>query len=143
MSEKITVEGRFLNEETNLPLPFATVFVNHTAKGTVADEDGLFKLEIKQVPNPDRPSNMAIFEAKQQLKITKDLVYSIFGDSLSAIVRKESLPKIIDQVEPEPLRELVYSRVNDGVVTLEFEDFTNHLYQAVNQQGVHQFICIL
>ncbi|MEX0884773.1 MAG: hypothetical protein WDZ72_15000, partial [Cyclobacteriaceae bacterium] len=43
-------------------------------------------------------------------------------------VEKESLPKIIDKVDPIPLKEWNYSSLNDGEVTLEFEDFLQITY---------------
>jgi len=36
--------GRVLDSQTQEPLPFANVFINHTTIGTVTDEKGFFKL---------------------------------------------------------------------------------------------------
>lgn len=108
----------------------------------ITDKEGFEVRKMKQVPNPERPADRKILEAKQQLKITEDLSYSTFRDSLTAIVRKESLPKIIDRVEPEPLKELDYSHVTDGELTLEFEDFLQITYTEgqVSREFINSFV---
>ncbi|WP_439482859.1 carboxypeptidase-like regulatory domain-containing protein [Cyclobacterium plantarum] len=109
---------------------------------STTDMEGFEVRKMKQVPNPERPSDRSILEAKQQLKNTKDLPYSIFRDSLSAIVSKESLPKIIDKVEPDPLKESEYSSVTDGELTLKFDDFLQITFTRgkVSREFIHSFV---
>jgi CarboxypepD_reg-like domain len=38
------ISGRIIDSETNEPLPFANIFLNHTTLGTAADEKGFFQL---------------------------------------------------------------------------------------------------
>lgn len=105
-------------------------------------EAGFEVRKMKLVPNPDRPSERVLLEAKQQLEITKDLAFSIFRDSLSRIVEKESLPKIIPKVDTVLLKENDYSQVVDGEVTLEFEDFLEITYAKgkVSREYINSFV---
>ncbi|WP_375583825.1 carboxypeptidase-like regulatory domain-containing protein [Cyclobacterium xiamenense] len=94
------------------------------------NKSGFEVKKIEQVPNPDRPSEKVISEARQQLDATKDSEFGIFRDSLSAIVKKESLPKMIPKVGSVLLNEEDYSKVVDGEVLLEFADYLEVTYVA-------------
>ncbi|MDN3686881.1 carboxypeptidase-like regulatory domain-containing protein [Cyclobacterium jeungdonense] len=106
------------------------------------NEAGFEVRKMKLVPNPNRPAERVILEAKQQLEITKDLAFSIFRDSLSSIAIKESLPKIIPKVDSVLLKEIDYSKVIDGEITLEFEDFLEVRYVKgkVSREFINSFV---
>ncbi|SHN17900.1 CarboxypepD_reg-like domain-containing protein [Cyclobacterium lianum] len=104
-------------------------FRHSLLKGSLAQE-GFEVRRMKLIPNPDRPSDRRILEAKGQLKIVEEMPHSPFRDSLLAIVRKQSLPKTVELVSPDTLQKSAYSQVLDGEGTLqlEFEDFLQITY---------------
>ena len=45
-----TITGNLIDKETNLPIEFATVYLNETSIGTISDSSGYFVL--KNIPLP-------------------------------------------------------------------------------------------
>ncbi|WP_114749556.1 carboxypeptidase-like regulatory domain-containing protein [Pleomorphovibrio marinus] len=102
-------------------------FKRNLLEGTI-HEAGFEVRKMKTVPNPDRPEERIILDAKEQLKNIGDVTFSSFRDSLAAIVKKESLPKIINEVDPNQLEERDFSNTINGELTLEFEDYLEITY---------------
>lgn len=106
------------------------------------NEAGFEVRKMKPVPNPERPAEKVILEAKEQLETTKDLAFSVFRDSLTAIAKKGALPKIINRVDSVLLKESDYSTIIDGEITLNFEDFLEVMYVEgkVSREFINSFV---
>lgn len=91
-------------------------------------EEGFEVRSMKHIPNPDRPDDQIIAEAKKRLEEIQDLSYSLFIDSLTAVVEKEKLPKTIEKIGNELLSPEAYSRRVDGAIELDFESFLQITY---------------
>lgn len=84
-AQTINVKGRVVDRESKSALPFVTVFVNNTSKGTVADENGVFELEMKTGQH----------ELVLSLMGYESLV---FADDFSG-----DLPRFVFQMVPKPI----------------------------------------
>ncbi|WP_158858312.1 carboxypeptidase-like regulatory domain-containing protein [Lunatibacter salilacus] len=70
--------------------------------GTLSEE-GFEVRSVEMIPNPERPEDHVIEEAKERLEEIQGLSYSLFRDSLTALVEKEKLPRKIEKVGKEPM----------------------------------------
>ncbi|HSI74981.1 MAG TPA: carboxypeptidase-like regulatory domain-containing protein [Lunatimonas sp.] len=91
-------------------------------------EEGFEVRSMENIPNPDRPDDQIIGEAKKRLEEIQDLSYSLFRDSLTAVVEKETLPKTIEKIGNGLLPPDAYSREVDGAIELDFENYLQITY---------------
>lgn len=91
-------------------------------------EEGFEVRSMELIPNPDRPDDQILEEAKKRLEEIQGLSYSLFKDSLSALVEKEKLPKTIEKVSKELLSPDGYSRQVDGAIELDFKNYLQITY---------------
>lgn len=82
---QFTIKGKVLDAESNLPLEFATVFINNTTFGDITDQEGNFTIQIP--------------EGKHEL-IISFVGYQTFSYSFSTISLAESYTF---KISPEPL----------------------------------------
>lgn len=94
----------------------------------MVSEEGFEVRNMENIPNPDRPDDQFIAEAKKRLEEIQDLSYSLFRDSLIAVVEKENLPKTIEKVGQILLSPEKYSRKVDGAIELDFENYLQITY---------------
>ena len=52
-SQTTVLTGRVTDEATNQPLPFASVYLNNSARGTVADSNGVYRLTSVPLGNAE------------------------------------------------------------------------------------------
>jgi len=95
----------------------------------IVSEEGFEVRRMELIPNPDRPDDQTIKEAKKRLQEIQELSYSLFKDSLTAVVEKEKLPKTIEKVDEELLASDAYSRNVEGVTELDFENYLQITYK--------------
>lgn len=91
-------------------------------------EEGFEVRSMEHIPNPDRPEDHVIENAKKRLEEIQDLSYSLFKDSLTAVVEKGKLPKTIEKIGDELLSPEAYSRKVDGAIELDFENYLQITY---------------
>ena len=44
------IQGKLVDSDSQLPVDFATIYVAHENKGTISNEEGVFSLEVNQLP---------------------------------------------------------------------------------------------
>lgn len=91
-------------------------------------EEGFEVRSMEHIPNPDRPEDHVIENAKKRLEEIQELSYSLFKDSLSTLLEKEKLPKTIEKIGDELLSPQAYSRKVDGAIELDFENYLQITY---------------
>jgi hypothetical protein len=91
-------------------------------------EEGFEVRSMENIPNPDRPDDQIIGEAKRRLEEIQGLSYSLFRDSLTTVVGKETLPTTIEKIGNELLPPDAYSREVDGALVLDFENYLQITY---------------
>lgn len=63
--------GRVLDARTSQPLPFATVYLNNSSRGTVADSNGVYRLTNVPVGNTDLVGSVLGYQTlRQTLRLT-------------------------------------------------------------------------
>lgn len=84
--------GRVLDAKTGQPLPFATVYINNTARGTTADENGNYRLTNVPLGNQELVGSSLGYQTRRQpLRLTDsrprpvDLTLDPTGQSLAAV----------------------------------------------------------
>lgn len=91
-------------------------------------EEGFEVRSMEHIPNPDRPEDHVIENAKKRMEEIQELSYSLFKDSLSTLLEKEKLPKTIEKIGDELLSPQAYSRKVDGAIELNFENYLQIIY---------------
>jgi ferric enterobactin receptor len=105
-SGDLTIYGRILGQEGNIPLPFATVMVISTGKGVATNEDGFFVLQI-----PHDTSTLLIkyvgYETKKvklnPIRIQSNLIIKLEEkveniQEVSVFVEKERIIRVTEQI---------------------------------------------
>ncbi|EON75434.1 hypothetical protein ADIS_4138 [Lunatimonas lonarensis] len=95
----------------------------------IVSEEGFEVRHMELIPNPDRPDDQTIEDAKKRMQEINQLPYSLFKDSLNALIEKEKLPKTIEKVEEELLASNSYSRNVEGTIELDFENYLQITYK--------------
>ena len=93
LSSKVNyITGKIIDDETNDPLPFATIALKNTGKGTVTNNNGDFGLRITSELYDDTLSFSYLGYMKSELPVRK-----AFGNNLKISMRREfiSIPEII------------------------------------------------
>ncbi|GAB3643819.1 carboxypeptidase regulatory-like domain-containing protein [Spirosoma arcticum] len=66
-----SLTGRVLDAQTNQPLPFATVYLNNTSRGTVADSNGVYRLTNVPLGNAELVGSVLGYQTlRQPLRLT-------------------------------------------------------------------------
>lgn len=132
--------GRVLDAKTGQPLPFATVYINNTARGTTADENGNYRLTNVPLGNQELVGSSLGYQTRRQpLRLTDsrprpvDLTLDPTGQSLAAVTVTARHSKAWERQFRQFSRELLGNRpqarqcriTNPGV--LSFQDEKGHL----------------
>jgi hypothetical protein len=63
--------GRIIDAKTKAPLPFATVYLNNSSRGTTADQNGVYHLTAVPLGNQELVGSMLGYQTnRQQLRLT-------------------------------------------------------------------------
>jgi hypothetical protein len=94
-SPTATLTGRVYDAKTGQPLPFATVFLNNTARGTTADSTGTYRLTGVPLGTHELiASQLGYAPARQPLRLTQARAYPVdlrpepTGSDLAAVTVK-------------------------------------------------------
>ena len=135
-----TLTGNVLDAKTGQPLPFATVYINNTSRGTTADENGAYRLTNVPPGNQELVgSNLGYQTVRQFLRLTDarprtvDLKLEPTGQSLAAVTVTGRHSKTWERQYRRFSRELLGNRpqarqcqiTNPSVLT--FQDEKGHL----------------
>ena len=87
-----TVSGRVFDAQTNQPLPFATVYLNNSTRGTTADENGFYRIPNIPLGDQELVGSMLGYQTlKTPLRLTSvntrttDLRLEPTGNALDAV----------------------------------------------------------
>ena len=87
-NQSIVVRGKVINNSTGLPIPFTSISLAGTSKGTSSNEDGEFQLSLSKLP-----SELLI----SHLSHEKKLVY-IYDDSQDMVIELEPAQTTLREV---------------------------------------------
>lgn len=136
----VTLTGRIFDAKSGQPLPFATVYINNTARGTTADENGVYRLTNVPLGNQELvASNLGYQPIRELLRLTDirprtvDLKLESTGQSLVAVTVTGRHSKVWERQFRQFSRELLGNRpqarqcriTNPNV--LSFQDENGHL----------------
>ncbi len=109
--------GRIFDAKTGQPLPFATVYINNTSRGTTADENGIYRLTNVPLGNQELVgSSLGYQTVRQSLRLTDarpravDLKLDPTGQALAAVTVTGRHSKVWERQFRQFSRELLGSR---------------------------------
>jgi len=112
-----TISGTLLDKKTQEPLPYATVYIDGTTKGTATDNLGRFTL--KNVPVPST------------------VVFSFVGYETEAIVLENNLGELL--IELNPYKELPQVDIDGEERKIHLDYFSNN-FLGEDRWGTHATI---
>ncbi len=138
-----TLTGRVLDAKTGEPLPFASVYINNTARGTTADSSGNYRLINVPPGNQELIGSLLGYQTRRQpLRLTDTRTRQIDlklepGQMLAGVTVTARHSKVWQRQFREFSRELLGNRpqarqcriMNPGV--LSFQSEKGHLLAAV------------
>lgn len=77
---QVSVMGLVYDSETNKPIPFATIAIANTQKGTISDIDGLFRIQVNSIPTKFEVKSMGY----------ADTIVSILSQSVQISLRPKA-----------------------------------------------------
>ena len=112
-----SLTGRVFDAKTGQPLPFTTVYINNTSRGTTADENGIYKLTNVPLGNQELVgSSLGYQTVRQSLRLTDtrpravDLKLDPTGQALAAVTVTGRHSKVWERQFRQFSRELLGSR---------------------------------
>ncbi len=141
-----TLVGRVLDAKSGQPLPFATVYINNTPRGTTADESGAYRLTSVPLGNQELvASNLGYQTLRQPLRLTDtrtpalDIKLDPTGQSLASVTVTGRHSKAWERQFRQFSRELLGNRpharqchiTNPNV--LSFQDKDGHLLASATE----------
>jgi hypothetical protein len=101
------------------------------------EEEGFNLRRLIRKPNPDRPSEEQLEEARRQLRARGTAVKVNSDDPLNVILSKASLPKMLETLDTTRVPYAEYIQLNEEDVKMAFEGYYQIVYTGEKEERAY------
>ncbi|WP_299984514.1 carboxypeptidase-like regulatory domain-containing protein [uncultured Pontibacter sp.] len=99
------------------------------------EQEGFNLRRLYRLPNPNRPTDEEIAEARAHLRANGNT--TTIPDSISDILRRARLPRFVEQLDMNPVPYSEYLTLAEGKARLSFEQFMQVVYTGEQEEPAY------